>query len=155
MSSPIDWAEFRSSNRWGLVLAAQGGVWVLDDTWTDPLVWAFGYNDYNTWGLSGYLFTGVWNRGSLWIAEADDALLVAQVQEERSALSRPFDTRPWAMPLQEREQMSVLLAQRGLTCHVLRGIVFAYAGLPVFQGDLSLGATVLEGDFPGDFDYTE
>ena len=147
MSSPIDWADPSSSDRWGLVLAAQGGGWVLDDTWTNPLATAL--------PLSGYLFTGVWNRGSLWIAEADDALVVAQVQEERSALSRPFDTRPWAMPLQEREQMSVLLAQRGLTCHVLRGIVFAYAGLPVFQGDLSLGATVLEGDFPGDFDYCE
>ena len=147
MSSPIDWADPRASDRWGLVLAAQGGGWVLDDTWTNPPATAL--------PLSGYLFTGVWNRGSLWIAEADDALVVAQVQEERSAFFRSFDTRPWAMPLQEREQMSVLLAQRGLTCHVVRGIVFAYAGLPVFQGDLSLGATVLEGDFPGDFDYSE
>ena len=141
MSSPIDWEDPRSSDRWGLVLAAQGGVWVLDDTWTNPLATAL--------PLSGYLFTGVRDRGSLWIASA------YVLQEERSALFRPFDTRPWAMPLQEREQMSVLLAQRGLTCHVVRGIVFAYAGLPVFQGDLSLGATVLEGDFPGDFDYWE
>ena len=89
------------------------------------------------------------------ITENDVAVVVAQAQEERSALPGDFDTRPWAMPLQEREQMGVLLAQRGLTCHVVRGIVFAYAGLPVFQGDLSLGATVLEGDFPGDFDYCE
>ena len=147
MSSPIDWADPRLSDRWGLLLGEQEGVWILDESCTSPLAQA--------WPLSGYLFTGVWNRGSLWIAEADDALLVAQLQEERSALSRPFDTRPWAMPLQEREQMSVLLAQRGLTCRVVRGIVFAYAGLPVFQGDLSLGATVLEGDFPGDFDYCE
>ena len=140
----MEWADPRSSDRWGLLLGAQGGFLILDDSWTNPLASAL--------LLSGYLFTGEWNRGSLWISESD-ALFAALVHEEESALPGDLDSRPWAMPLQEREQMSVLLAQRGLTCQVVRGIVFAYAGLPVFQGDLSLGATVLEGDFPGDFDY--
>ena len=31
---------------------------------------------------------------------------------------------------EEREQMGVLIAQRGLTCHGLRGFVFEYVGLP-------------------------
>ena len=132
MSSPIDSAEDPSSNRWGLVLAAEGGGWVLDDTWTNPLATA--------WPLSGYLFTGVWNRGSLWITENDVAVVVAQAEEEHSALPGDFGTRPWAMPLQEREQMGVLLAQRGLTCHVLREFVFEYAGLPVLRRDLSPAA---------------
>ena len=129
MSSPIDCADPRLSDRWGPLLGAQGGVSILHDIWTYPLAKA--------WPLSGYLFTGVWNRGSLWITENDDALVVAQAQEEHSALPGDFDTRPWAMPLQEREQMGVLLAQRGLTCHVLRGFVFEYAGLPVLRRDLS------------------
>ena len=82
------------------------------------------------------LVTGVWNRG-LWVFDNDVALLFAQAEEDLSALPGDFDTRPWAMPLQEREQMAVLLAQRGLTCHVLRGFVFEYAGLPVLRRDLS------------------
>ena len=119
------WDHPLLSDRWGLPLGAQGGVWILDDTWTHPLA--------TTW----YVVTGVWNRRSMLITENDVAVVVAQVQEERSALPGDFDTRPWAMPLQEREHMAVLLAQMGLTCHVLRGFVFEYAGLPVFRRDLS------------------
>ena len=129
-SSWEHWAHARLSDRWGLLLGAQGGVSILDDTWTNPLAKA--------WPLYGYVpVHSVWNRGSLWITENDDALVVARAQEEHSALPGDFDTRPWAMPLQEREHMAVLLAQMGLTCHVLRGFVFEYAGLPVFRRDLS------------------
>ena len=122
------WVHPLLSDRWGLPLGAQGGVWTLDDTWTHPHA--------TTW----YVVACMWNRRRMWITENHVAAVVAQVQEERSALPGDFDTRPWAMPLQEREQMGVLLAQRGLTCHVLRGFVFEYAGLPGVRRDLSLGA---------------
>ena len=117
------------SGRWGLPLGAQGGLWILDYTCTHPLA--------TTW----HVLRGVWNRcGRIWMTPDEVAEVVAQAQEERSTLPGDFDTRPWAMPLQEREQMGVLLAQRGLTCHVLRGFVFEYAGLPVLRRDLSLVA---------------
>ena len=115
------WADARLSFRWGLLLGAQGGVWILDDTWTKPLAKA--------WPLSGYLFTGVWNRGSLWITENDVAVVVAQAEEEHFALPGDFGTRPWATPLQERKHIGVLLAQRGLRSRELQLPILEFAGL--------------------------
>ena len=103
----------------GFLLGAEGGVWIHDDPeYMTPLEPPPG------------------TAGILWVGEYD-LLNLALGEEAMWSIRGDFDTRPWAMPLQEREQMGVLLAQRGLTCHVLRGFVFEYAGLPVLRRDLS------------------
>ena len=127
--------------RWGdlcgLPLGAQGGVWIQDD------------DDISTHPeMANYLRERA-SRPILWVIEHDGPLEVALLEEQRFALPGDFDTRPWAMPLQEREQMTVLLAQSGLTSHVLQGIVFEYAGLQVLRRDLSpvAGGAANESDF--------
>ena len=105
------------SDRCGVLLGAQGGVWIPDPAWAFPLVMVY-----------PPLVTGVWNRG-LWVFDNDVALLFAQAEEDLSALPGDFDTRPWAMPLQEREEMVVLLAQRGLRFRDVQVRILEFAGL--------------------------
>ena len=114
---------------WGLALGAQGGVWLINDVLRSGSIRAADLDPMPFFSCIRSMVPFNPHERAIWMIDVEVAQEFALWHEEAAV------PRPAAMPLQEREHMVALLAQRGLRVrelqlHILEFAELAQAPLP-------------------------